>query len=354
MFNSLMSLVASAQKPSDETVPNQLRAEPPADNSLTVTARSRVTDYANEPAVNKANEAVDNYTYEGSPYGEMSKTLKHGKLSAFLSLLGDSLLVGNGAEPEALRRFERQKMGNAMVGAETDMGAAASRVAATGVPDSASTARQMYADDETSKLRKLSQQQQADYRAEQMGVRRNAVITQMTPYAGAILSQAKTPEEYRRVFDRVTQMVQRADPDADATVFGAPPPDLWQPGDTSTTGATTGQVYRRDTSQAAIAQRDRTANQRNATTQRGQDLSAGKATTATIVDRLVKKQNNGQTLTASEQKVFDKATSTGKSATGGRGLSTSLKKQTYTEGRTYADAKGNKAKYVNGKFVEVK
>lgn len=236
----------------------------------------------------------------------------HGTLGAILGHLGDAFLVGSGRQPEYLPRMQQQQVGNAMAGFENNPGAAASRVAATGAPGSSQLAASLNEQANEMKLRQQIQEQNNSYRQSLIQNRNDQATQRMLPYIGNLVQQAKTPEDYQRVYSQADAMAKRLDPDSDASVaFGLVSPEEWQPGMNQNAGMTANQSARIETTQ-----RGQNMTQQNAQTGARARLGAANimanahlkgiqpSETGYLSD-LINKQNQGQTLTPAEQMYFN-------------------------------------------------
>lgn len=211
-------------------------------------------------------------------FGMLPQGMQHGTLRNVIGALGDAFLVGSGRQAEYEPRMQRQSLGNAMAGLDVNdpdsVRAAATRMASSGVPGAADQAQKLFEQSAQLQIRKQIQEQNNQYRQSQVQSRQDTAIQRMTPYAGAILQGATSKEDYAARYARAEAMAQRISPDAHATDFGAPDPDSWEPGMTSSTGATTGQVMRQQTSEDSITERSDASQRRDVTTRRGQDMTS--------------------------------------------------------------------------------
>jgi hypothetical protein len=249
---------------------------PPDQKDLTTKAP---TNYNNVDAVKAIQDVTKQYP-EMPHTGTLSSLVgTHGTLRDVIGTIGDAFLVHAGKDPVYQQAKQRQQIANAAAGFEQDPAAAASRIAASGAPDSMSTAQKMYDEYQTEQLRKQQQEYTNEYRKSVHDDKANQQLSRLTPYVGAIVNDPRiqTKDDYQRAYDRATAMARRIDPQATGADLGLIDPQDWEPGMGSTVGMTQGQNVRNQYNQSSLTERAREANMRNSTTIRGQDVNASTA-----------------------------------------------------------------------------
>lgn len=315
-------------------------------DDVTVTAQRTPPNYDNTSAVSAAHSALgkanaaaaqspSGYAQGGGDnpgvFGLLPQGMQHGTLRNVLGALGDAFLVGSGRQAEYEPRMQRQQIGNAMAGLDPSdpksVLAAATRIAATGAPGAEAQAGQIFEQAGNLQMRRQIAEQNNQYRQSQIQARNDQAVQRMVPYIGGMAQQAKTPEDYKRIHDQAESIAQRIGPEYHASDFGLPETDQWQPGMTSTTGATTGQVMRENTSTASIAERRDAAAQASADRNRGQNMTAASSkystdhrtsaqarlpTAGSIDNQIIQKLNAGQPLLPGEQQYWQHRMNGGK------------------------------------------
>lgn len=269
--------VTAKRTPKPVSVPNPL-SPAQLDNS---------SDVGNaQDSLAKANLAAQGhptgYAQGGSDnpgvFGMLPQGMQHGTLRNVIGALGDAFLVGSGRQAQYEPRMQRQSLGNAMAGLDVNnpdsVRAAATRMAVSGVPGATEAAQQLFERSAQLEQTKALREQTATYHQQQTDARRDTAIQRMTPLVGGMIQGATTKEAYAAAYQRAELMAQRLGPDVHASDFGIPNPEDWTPGMTATTGATTGQVMRRDTSTQSIDERRQAAAQSSSDRRRGQDMTS--------------------------------------------------------------------------------
>lgn len=174
-------------------------------------------------------------------WGLLPEGRRHGTLRNVLGAIGDAFLVQSGADPIYGPRMERKQEGMAMAGYAQKPETAIERMAALGTPDAMKHAQSMMGDTRQRDIAEQNAEYQNQYRQDNMQLRRDQeadlsrnrddnIIVRMAPYAGGLLTQAQTPEQYARAYEQVNQMAQRVNPRYTALDFGALDPKDWKPG----------------------------------------------------------------------------------------------------------------------------
>lgn len=256
-------------------------------------------------------------------YGLLPQGLQHGTLRNMLGALGDAFLVGSGKQAQYGPRMDRQEIGKAMAGYDPNdpqsVQAAIQRIASTGAKGSTEMADQLQKNFESTQLRKQLMQQNANYHNQTIQSRNDSLFNRMNPVAQADLAQAKDAADYKARLERWNTRLKAIDPNADAvSAFGVP--EEFAPGGVSQTAGMTGNQITQSADRAAGRRTsERNTDVRSAATIRAAGMNvnerataSNKPTASTILQGLVTKQNNGQTLTPAEQATFDHMTQVAK------------------------------------------
>lgn len=279
-MNELQTLLSSlgqrgtalpAQSPGRFAIPPSLASSlaPPEPEVVTVVGE-RPPGYGNIRDIQRVQAALDEApaVKGGGPnpglYGLLPESWQQGTFRNIMGALGDAFLVGSGRDPIYGPRMERREVGSAMAGFHKDPAMAASRVAMTGAEGSPDLALEMFNQAQQQDLKRQGQQQTDIYRDSLAHSREVGAIQRMAPYVGGMFQGVKTKEDYQRKWNQADILAKRINPDFTPADFGLPDPEDWQPQETETLGATTGQVMRRDTSRESIDQRRESAQQSSA------------------------------------------------------------------------------------------
>lgn len=301
-----------------------MNEQPPIDNAELV-IKAPPPNYDNSAALTAIRSSLGAHQAQGGGdnpglFGLLPQKMQHGTLRNVLGALGDAFLVGSGHDPLYEQRMQRQELGDAMAGFQQNPGTAASRMAATAVPDAAKMAMDMYEQSNQQKIRQQQMQQTADYHQSMTDSRDDASLQRMTPYAGAMVNGVKDKESYGKAWARADAIAKRIGPNYSAADFGLVDPEDWQPA-AGPAGVTASQALTNSATNRSIDQRASAANMSHQDRQAATRVSASKGSTnptnATMISRLMTKQNNSQTLTPAEQTFWDKNTK----ATGSAGRS---------------------------------
>ena len=221
-------------------------------------------------------------------YGFLPQKMQTGRLRDILGAIGDGILIEGGHKPIYAPRKEARMMDQALLGYDQDPEMAALRLGQTGAPDSVNQSTTMLNNIETARLREQQNQELAAYRQEQNRIRTENNLRQLgSTIVPGLLANARTPEMYAGVYDRLDAIARRNGLNA-TEAFGIPDPIDWTPEMTSRFGVTGGQLIGAETQREGIEQRreaagwahqDRQAaeggrNARHASGQAGQDRRA--------------------------------------------------------------------------------
>jgi hypothetical protein len=203
-------------------------------------------------------------------------------------------------------------------------------MAATGTPDAMKNVVSLQENQNNVDARKAQLEATAEYRQESLDQRKDnqAALAQsradnqvraLMPQIGGLASRAQTPEDYTRAYTQAEAIAQRIGPKYHASDFGLLDPSDWQPG--TVQGTTAGQQL--NSSDKGQQRQVSVGNNRatNAARVQSARISAGSKlpTEASQVDQIRQKVNNGETLNAGDQAVWDKQTNIKKSS-GASGL----------------------------------
>jgi hypothetical protein len=259
---------------------------------------------------------VDGDTGRGL-WGVLPNQVQHGTVRDILGAIGDAFLVHSGRQAMYQPRVDNRTVGQAMAGYANNPQAAIERVAATGAPGSIEMADKMEQNLQNLEIRKQIAEQNNDYRKAMIQSRNEGIVARMAPIVAGWAQGAKTPDDYKKAYDRATAAAQRIDPSYDATMFGYVDPQDWQPGSMTGVGATTGQIMHNQTSQDSIQERRDAAGMAHADRQAALRAHPQQATTNTTLQQLIAKQNRGEQLTPAEQAYWNYHTTRGKGGGGG-------------------------------------
>lgn len=348
-------------------------------------------------AVRAAN--AQNTPQGGSPnpgvYGLLPQSLQHGTLRNVLGALGDAFLVSGGKEPGYAQNMQRQQIGDAMAGIDINdpdsVRAGAQRVAATGAPGAAEMSDKIMQQAEQAALRKQYmdynqgyRQQVIDdrtqYHANETEARNQNLLRQRGQAYSGLAVQATTAAQYRAIYDRADASAKQLDPKYSGEDMGLVRPDDWAPGVMNGFGMTGNNVTQSNDRAAQRVQSQTNANIAANSRTASANISANRPSDAQTRQTLTDKINSGVQLTPAEQADYDRVTSVpqhnrrpapsgvmignaqggaqggaqganiGSIAGGGRGQQ---QQQQFQNNQVYRDAHGNRARYINGRWVPV-
>lgn len=234
-------------------------------------------------------------------------------LRNLLGTLGDAFLIQGGAQPLHAQQAQREQIADAAAGFQNNPDIAASRIMATGAPDSFDDAQKLYNSSHVQKLQEAQQAAVNQWRESQQTDKVNQQLQRVTPYIGAITNDPsiKTNDDYAKAYARGLSMAQRIDPNATGADVGMIDPQDWKPGMGTTTGMTQGQNARNQTSNASIDERAGAASQNHQDRVRGQDLNSDRPSTAGYLQGLATRVNNGKVLGPGDQAIWNAQTQRG-------------------------------------------
>lgn len=269
--------------------------------------------YNNTDEVNAIQQVKQQYPQgnTGSGLGLSNLIGAKGTLRDVLGTLGDAFLIQSGHQPIHAEQRYREQIANAAAGFENDPGAAASRLAATGAPGSMDDAQKMFDTAQTQKLRQSQQESNNQYRDSNVAIRQETADSQASARQGQVEDRARQamggmlqaaaasgdPKKYADARTRALALGKSRIKDFDADSEVPATAEEYGAG----YGMSAGQVARNQTSNASIAERASSSNQRNATTIRGQNISAGnnnKRVAATERGQDMGQQNNKDRIAA--------------------------------------------------------
>lgn len=385
-------------------------AAPPSDPNMApspadVTLQGPVAQTSNGPSINYNNSddvaAVHQSLMNNQPvpggmtspglYGLLPQNLQHGTLRGVLGALGDSLLVSGGKAPEYANSQARQQMGNAMAGMNIDdpnsVAAAVQRIGATGAPGAPELADKVQQQAEQAALRKqymdynntyrqgvLGEREQ--YHQSQTDARNQTVLRQNGMALSGLVANAKTPQQYKAVYDKAEAIAQKLGPQYHAADMGMVEPESWSPGVMSGFGMTGNNVQ-----QAGDRAAGRAQSQTNAEIGAGSRVASARISAGSrppseagfeeyLQNRMTQASNGGPPLTSGETAAVYKhfgpsrtqrspvtsstnpaGASAGAAFGASAGAAAGGRRQQFVNGRVYTDANGNHATYQNGKWI---
>lgn len=256
-------------------------------------------------------------------YGILPQKLQHGNLRNVLGAIGDAFLVQGGAKASYGPRMANQEVGSALAGYDPNdpasVQAAIQRVAATGSPESQEMVAKLQASYAAAQSRKTQMEQTAEYHNGTLEAKRENLYNRMYATATGDLGRAKDAEDYARRLARWDQRIKAIDPEMDAVTALGVPSDFDPDQVSSTMGMTSNQ-----TTQSSDRGLQRETSRRNTDVNagariqaagisagahvEGANISANRPSSAQMLEGLVSKMNNGETLTPAEQSVFNRLT----------------------------------------------
>jgi hypothetical protein len=358
-------------------------------------------NYNNSPSVaalNAQDQAnMPTQVNSGNPglYGILPKSLQHGVLRNTLGAIGDAFLVGGGKQPTYADALGREAVGNAMAGVNYDdpnsVAAAMQRVGATGAPGSTQDADAMQKNYNDVRLRQAQMESLNQYRQSTEDNRTDMRLQQIVPTLGGVLANVKDSASYDQAYDQIQKRIQRIDPNSTPEMLGLPARGTWTQGSTAGYGTTGGQQLTsatstnnnvRSTQQSGVnAQTAAGARVQSARIMAGSHstpldnqlfgqwqaaAASGQPLAGPLADAIDKRFGTPTNPHPSQSGVVhspyaNQPTPTGPGAAVGNSAGAALGgamaprggagRQTFQNGQIYHDANGNRARYVNGKFV---
>lgn len=306
MALNLLDLIENIQTPSSSSEPTNIDPI-----SITSVNKSRTPD---RPSVSNSGD-FSRSIYNNAPDIEMAKQGQAmsghkrsmgGTLRDVLGILGDAMLVHSGKSPIYSAAVQNKKIADAMTGFQSDPRAAAGRLAA--IPGAAKQAQDMYDSSEQQQLRMETQKSNENYKQSLEADRQDKRNTNTMQYVAGILKAGAAtgdPKKYSDAYKRAQEYASQRNID-DISQYGAP--DQLEDAQ-SGFGMTANQVTRDLNTNKSIDQRTTAADQRDATTRRGQDMrpqpKPTQPTANSITQDLINKRNSGGELTAAEQEYWD-------------------------------------------------
>lgn len=308
--------------------------------------------YDNNPELAAINQVKQGYPQNGNNDVGLGKFIPNslpgsGTLRSLLGTVGDAFLIQSGHQPLHRQQDQANQLAQAAAGFDQDPGAAAGRIAATGVPGSIQDAQSLYTAAQNEKLREATLENTQAYRNSVLDDRtQNHQASQAIAQQkqddrtrslnGGILAAAASTGDQAKYTAARQAAIARAGPGSSITADEYPE-DLHD--FNAGYGLNANQFARNATANANTTQRGeiaagnlgaryagiqagvRNTNARVNAVVRGQDTSVPGQ-----VQALVNKQNSGQQLTPAEQAVFNHAThvSTGRGGGAGGGLLASI------------------------------
>lgn len=358
-----MDPITITQDPAYAASQAATKAAPTDVDAVTVQAKKPPLDYDNTQTLSSVDNSLNqeaayrqaNPRQGATSYGILPPDMQHGTLSKVLGLLGDAYLVHHGRAPAYLQAQQAQQEGDAMAGMTQNPGAAAERVAATGVPGATDLADKIYQQSNQANIAKGQLQLNNFYRENQVRNQQDNQLRQMTPQIGGMAAQARTAADYAKAHATAEAVAQRIGPNYHASDFGLVDPDEWTPGASPGLGMSANNVQQSSDRAAQRAQSGA-----NAQTAAGARMGAARImagshqpSMAGMDQQILAKVANG-TATPAEAAYASGHLTNQPRAGAARAIPGAAQQggghQQFIEGRQYRDAHGNVATFRNGKF----
>lgn len=319
-----------ASAPQGNAIPPLTNDAPsPINQAPDQSSHAPMVNYNNSQDAQAATQATTGYSGLDSNdpqkglYGLLPSSLQHGTMRNVLGALGDAFLIHAGAQPEYAPRLQREQLGQAMAGLDINnpdsVQAAASRVAASGVPGAAEMADKIQEQGTQAALKRQIQEQNTWFQRSRIDDQHDNIFARSAGAAQGAVAGAVDKNDYAARYAVLDRRAKMVDPSTDAaTAYGVPTPDEWTPGQTNYGQTSNQQVQHSD--RVTTAANSVSNNIRNNATKIQGDtilangrtvdanISVAKPSDAGILQSLIDKQNSGEPLSPAETTVWHRLT----------------------------------------------